>query len=104
MNSYKENSFLAVPFVFVVDRSGSMQNNGGIDLINQTLRGMMATLREIPEVEESASVGLISFANSATVHSPIQPLRAGFEVPSFRADGTTSYAAPLRALRTMIAD
>jgi uncharacterized protein YegL len=103
MNSYREE-FPAVPFVLVVDRSSSMKENGGIDLINSSLPEMVATLMEMPEVEETASVGLISFATTAHIHRRITPLTTGFDVPEFRADGRTSYAAPLQALRSMIAE
>ena len=103
MNSYKEE-FPAVPFVLVVDRSGSMQENGGIELINSSLPELVATLTEIPEVEELASVGMISFASTAQVHRRIEPLHTGFDVPEFVAGGKTSYAAPLHALHALIAE
>lgn len=103
MNSYKEE-FPVAPFVLVVDRSSSMKENGGMDLINGSLPEMVATLTTIPEVEESAAVGLMSFANTAQIHRRILPLRPGFNVPEFEANGRTSYAAPLQALRTMIAE
>lgn len=101
-NSYDQEVFPAVPFVIVVDRSGSMQGNGGMDLINSSLPELVDALKDNPEIEETASVGLVSFANTATLHRNIEPLNRPFAVPTFKADGTTSYAAPLRKLRSMI--
>jgi uncharacterized protein YegL len=96
--------FEAVPFVLVVDRSASMRDNEGMETINSALPEMVATLLEMPEVEESASVGLISFAEEAKIHRRIAPLADGFDVPQFKAAGKTSYAAPLRALHSMITE
>lgn len=101
MNSYEE-SFPSSPFVLVVDRSGSMKGEAAIELINRTLPELVGTLGEIPEVEESGSVGLISFANHVKVHRRIEPIYLDFDPPRFKADGGTSYAAPLKSLRAMI--
>ena len=103
MSSYREE-FPIAPFVIVVDTSASMKENGGMDLINRHLPEMVATLTAIPEARERAAVGLMSFASKAKVHRRILPLDPGFDVPEFKADGRTSYASPLKNLRSMIAD
>jgi|SRR5215203_1077509 len=103
MNSYI-GDFPITPFVIVVDESASMEENGGIDLINRSLPEMVATLTRIPEARERAAVGLMSFAKKARIRRRILPLDVGFEVPEFKADGRTSYAAPLKKLRSMIAE
>jgi uncharacterized protein YegL len=103
MNSYRED-FPVVPFVIVVDKSASMKENGGIDLINRYLPEMVATLTAIPEARERAAVGLVSFSQKAKIERRILPLGSGFDVPDFKADGRTSYAAPLKELRSMIAN
>jgi uncharacterized protein YegL len=103
MNSYLED-FPVTPFVIVVDKSASMKENGGIDLINRYLPEMVATLTAIPEARERAAVGLMSFSQKAKIDRRILPLDQGFKVPDYKADGRTSYAAPLKELRSMIAD
>lgn len=104
MSYYEEEEiYHPVPFVIIVDRSGSMKGNGGIELINDSLPDLVATIKDNPEIEESASVGLLSFAGDARVHRQIEPLNKAFEVPTFKANGPTSYAAPLNELRSMIA-
>lgn len=103
MNSFEEK-FPITPFVLVVDRSSSMKESGGIELINNTLPELVATLTAIPEAEERAAVGLMSFAKTATIDRRILPLDPGFDVPEFKADGRTSYAAPLNALHSMISE
>ncbi|HET8956391.1 MAG TPA: VWA domain-containing protein [Solirubrobacterales bacterium] len=103
MSSYEDESFPATPFVLVVDQSESMQSNDGIETVNRELAELVNTLSAIPEVEETASIGLISFAERATVHRRIEPIINGIELPTFEALGATSFAAPLEALRSLIA-
>jgi len=94
----------AVPFLIVVDSSGSMKENGGIDLINRSLPNMARILKDKPDIEETASVGLLSFAEGVEVHRQIEPLTEDFTVPPFKANGRTSYAAPLERMRSVIAE
>jgi uncharacterized protein YegL len=103
MSSYEDESFPATPFVLVVDRSESMRSNNGIETVNRELAELVDTLSAIPEVEETASIGLISFSERATIHRRIEPISNGIELPTFKAEGTTSFAAPLEALRSLIA-
>lgn len=103
MNGREEEIYPATPFVLVVDRSESMKGNGGIEMVNSELAELIAVLSAIPEVEETASIGLISFSETATVHRPIEPIRNGIEPPTFEAKGRTSYAAALGQLRESIA-
>jgi uncharacterized protein YegL len=101
MNEVNEN-IPALPFVIVIDRSASMKGNGGIELINDSLPRLVDTIKDNPDVEETASLGLMSFANTFEVHEPIKPLTKDFDLPTLEAYGKTSYAAPLNELRAMI--
>jgi uncharacterized protein YegL len=101
MSAANEN-IPALPFVIVIDRSGSMKENGGIDVVNESLPRLVDTIKDNPDVEETASLGLLSFASTAEVHESIKPLTEDFKPPPFEANGTTSYAAPLTMLRSTI--
>ena len=87
-----------LPLYMVLEASASMQFNGGIDIINDTIPELWAEFINDPIKNDIARVGIIVFSDTASVVQPlIQPSNAD-EIPGVAAQGSTSYAAAFRCL------
>jgi len=96
-NSSQQGSAV-LPFYLVCDESASMQFNGGIDTINDSMPELWAAIINDPVVNDKARVGVIAFSDTASVVQPLIRPSDADEIPGVAAQGSTSYAAAFRCL------
>jgi len=96
-NSSQQGSAV-LPFYLVCDESASMQFNGGIDTINDSMPELWAAIINDPVVNDIARVGVIAFSDTASVVQPLIRPSDADEIPGVAAQGSTSYAAAFRCL------
>lgn len=89
--------------VFVCDRSGSMGDNGKMDLLQKSL------INSIPYIGDDAAIGLISYASDITIELPLDNFTGqhkGKFVSAVKAmypsGGTASYSAVATAMDMII--
>ena len=64
-----------LPVFLLVDVSGSMQTNGKIAVCNQSVRDMIAGLRDLTDTVGQIQLCVITFGGeSAVVHAQLQPV------------------------------
>jgi uncharacterized protein YegL len=89
-----------LPIYFLIDTSFSM---GGppIEEIRVGLKEMVLDLRRTPAAVETAHICVITFANEATVVTPLTQLET-FQIPKISAGGNSSLGAGLNLLAQCI--
>jgi uncharacterized protein YegL len=96
------------PFYLCIDVSGSMGPDEHksppwpIDLVNEALDALLATLRKEAEVSEVIKLALVSFAEGAKLELPLSDPDQVRVMPKLQAGGETSYLQPLLKLRELI--
>jgi uncharacterized protein YegL len=94
-------AFTVFPVFVVADTSGSMLGPA-IGALNGFLPELKQEVRSDPTVGEIARIGLVTFADAATVVLPLSDL-AYASVPELAANGGTNFAAAFRMVRSAIA-
>lgn len=85
-----------LPVYFLLDCSGSMNQNGAIGAVNEGLQLLTRELKDSVEVREYVWISLIRFA-STVEQDQLQPI-ARFVPPTLTADGATAMGPALSCL------
>jgi len=93
-----------LPFYIVCDESASMDQNGGIDAINESLPDLHATITADPLVNDKTRIALVSFSSEAQVLVPLCAAADVDEMPGVTATGSTKYGAVFELLKRVITD
>jgi uncharacterized protein YegL len=95
------------PIYILADRSSSMVANAGsvtaIAVVNEVIRELLAKLSRDPTIRHMTRVGLVSFADDATVDLPLTRLHSTTVAPELLAAGQTSFAAAFEKLSATLA-
>lgn len=91
-----------LPVIVLADCSGSMQGEK-IAALNEALRQMLESLREIDDGRVTPWAAMISFATTASVVLPPSPAAAA-QLPALTADGRTAMGAAFRLVRELLED
>jgi uncharacterized protein YegL len=92
-----------LPVYFVADESGSML--GYVSILNEGLKDLQRAMMKDSMAASKIRLTIIGFSGKAVIHSEMVDLRKVEEMPSFAADGNTSYAAAfIELLRSMKVD
>lgn len=93
-----------LPVFLLIDTSGSMDEPGKIDAVNQAVRTMVNTLADESGYQADLQLSLITFGGlTATLHQPLVPAGEVNFVP-LTAKGRTPMGGALRLLRELIED
>lgn len=93
-----------LPVFLLIDTSGSMDEPGKIDAVNQAVRTMVNTLADESGYQADLQLALITFGGQeAQVHQPLMPAGEANFVP-LTAKGRTPMGGALRLLRGLIED
>jgi uncharacterized protein YegL len=93
-----------LPVFLLIDTSGSMDEPGKIDAVNQAVRIMVNTLADESGYQADLLLALITFGDKeAKVHQPLAPTGEVNFVP-LTARGRTPMGGALRLLRGLIED
>ncbi|GAA0900067.1 vWA domain-containing protein [Virgisporangium aurantiacum] len=91
-----------LPFYLVVDVSASMAG-ANIAAVNEIAPRMIDTLAQNPILTDKIRFALLDFSDEAQVRVPLCDLLTQPSLPRLETRAGTSFAAPLRLLRTEIA-
>jgi len=91
-----------LPFYFVFDESKSMEYNGGIEAINQSLPNLHAAIARDPLVNDKTRISMISFSSDAQVLVPLTSAADITEVPGVVAKSSTNYDSVFELLKSQI--
>jgi len=91
-----------LPVVVLADTSGSMQGEK-IAALNEALRQMIESFRELDDGRITPWVSIITFDDTARVAVPPSPAHA-VKVPELRANGRTAMGAALGMVRELLED
>ena len=89
-------------FYMVLDESGSMGPNGGIQAINTALPELHATLAADPLVVDKSRLAIIAFSDNAEVILPLSKVTDVSDMPGVQEAGVTNYGQAFRLLRSTI--
>lgn len=88
-----------LPVILLVDISGSMADEGKINVLNQSIREMLATFAKADDLRAEINVAIITFGGEAQLHSPLHPA-SEIAWTDLEANGGT----PMGAAMTIAAD
>jgi uncharacterized protein YegL len=89
-------------FYIACDESVSMSQNGGIEVINQSLPELHAQLVQDPLVVDKSRISIIAFSDSADVILPMTKATDIPDMPGVSEVGGTNYGEAFRVLRETI--
>lgn len=89
-----------LPVYLLIDTSGSM-NGEPIEAVRNGVQNLVATLRQDPSALEAAFLSVITFSDTAQQDVPLTELSL-FQIPAFKAGGTTCMGAALKLLSEKI--
>ena len=102
-SSNQDNRRPLLPIYFLLDESGSMDANGGIDGTNRGLPELHATIAGDPLVADKCRIGLITFSDTAEELLPLSNLSDVQAMPGCTATGLSNYGEAFNLLRVVIA-
>lgn len=91
-----------LPFYLVCDVSGSMNDGGRIDALNDAVASTCDAAAMHPVIADRVRMGVISFAGSARIELPLCDIGMLVRVPRLRARDTSDFGEALRTLRATI--
>jgi len=89
-----------LPVYLLLDTSGSMMGEP-IEAVKNGLQVMTSSLRQNPQAIETAFLSIITFNSSPQQLVPLTDL-ASFQIPDFRASGTTAMGEALKLVSKCI--
>lgn len=92
-----------LPVIFLLDVSGSMAEEGKINVLNQSMRDMLATFSKSDDLRAEIHIAVITFGGEARLHAPLQPA-ARLEWQDFVAEGGTPMGAAMSLAADLIED
>jgi uncharacterized protein YegL len=93
-----------LPVIVLADVSGSMTVDGKINLLNQAVKEMLDTFREIEEIRSEIFFSMITFgAGMATMHTPFAPAQE-VQWTDMAASGNTPMGAAFTLLQGLLKD
>lgn len=93
-----DDDVLVLAFYLLVDVSASMSGEP-ITAVNEILPEIIDAIQESPTLGDVVRLGAVSFSDSARVVLRLGDLRDVDQIPQFKIEGGTSYAAGFRQLR-----
>jgi uncharacterized protein YegL len=93
-----DDDVLVLAFYLLVDVSYSMSGEP-IKAVNEILPEIIDAIQESPTLGDVVRLGAVSFSDSARVVLRLGDLRDVDQIPQFKIEGGTSYAAGFRQLR-----
>ena len=103
LEKYASGEVKKFPLLLLLDRSGSMDEYGKIDELNEAVGKMLQSFSEVKTTE--IQVGIITFGETADIHSPLMP--ASNLVPKWEdllADGRTPMGAAFKIAKEILED
>jgi len=91
-----------VPVYLLLDESGSMDTNGGIDASNSCLPELHRRIARDPLVADKCRIGLITFSDIAEELLPLSNLMDVVAIPGCTAKGMSNYGEAFNLLRDVI--
>lgn len=91
-----------LPVIVLADTSGSMQGEK-IAALNEALRQMIESFREIEDGRVTPWAAVVAFADDARLIAPPAPAHA-ITLPALGADGRTAMGAAFRIVRELLED
>ena len=91
-----------VPVYLLLDESGSMDTNGGIDASNSCLPELHRRIAIDPLVADKCRIGLITFSDIAEELLPLSNLMDVVAIPGCTAKGMSNYGEAFNLLRDVI--
>ena len=91
-----------LPLYFVIDESGSMGPNGGINAVNGALPELHATIASDPVVSDKCRIGLVTFADTAVELMSLTNLAEVVAMPGLQARGVSRLRPVWDLLRLII--
>lgn len=82
--------------IFVCDRSGSMEDDGKIDELNNALGTFFKDLQDKSTLANNLHIGVVDFASGVNISRAPKPLGLRPSAPRFRADGGTNMSDALK--------
>lgn len=104
LDSYAPVAPRTLPVVLLLDTSGSMRDDGKIEVLNDSVTEMIEELTEVDAGHGYITLSIITFGGSSAeivfAHAPI----ADVEFTSLRAGGRTPLADAFRIARQLVED
>lgn len=92
-----------LPVILLADVSGSMEVNGKIDALNQSIREMLETFADEDDLRAEIHAAVITFGGDAQIHMPLAPAKS-LEWTSMSARGGTPMGRAMEVAAEMIND
>lgn len=94
-----------LPVIVLADASGSMSENGKIDVLNQALKEMVKTFATESRIKAEIQVGLITFGgDSAQMHLPLAPAHQIVNMQPIPAVGATPMGQAFALAKDVLED
>ena len=105
IKEFTVNQARPLPVLLLLDSSGSMGEDGKIEVLNQAVTEMLSAFASEPDLRAAIYVAAISFSREVRAHLPLLPAESARK--SWRplvADGGTPLGPTLAKLRAMLED
>lgn len=104
LDSYAPVAARTLPVILLLDTSGSMRDNGKIEVLNDSVTEMIEELTEVDAGHGYITLSIITFGGSsakvAIAHTPIGEV----EFSTLRAGGRTPLGEAFRTVRQLVED
>ena len=92
-----------LPLILLADVSGSMEPEGKIETLNQSVRDMLSTLSDQEDMRADVQVCVVAFGGTARIHAKLQSA-GSLQWADMPADGGTPIGAALSLAAELIED
>jgi uncharacterized protein YegL len=93
----------ALPVFILADTSGSMSENGKIQMLNVAIRDMISSLASIDDIRGVFKVCIITFGGNVELHQSLTDVKS-ISLAEMTANGKTPMGAAFELLSTLVAD
>ena len=103
LNDFEVTDERPLPVLILADVSGSMAENGKIEMLNNALREMIASLTKIEDIRGVFQVGIITFGETVEIHQPLTNVN-NIVLKEMEADGSTPMGEAFETVANLVED
>ena len=103
LNDFEVKDERPLPVFILADVSGSMSENGKIEMLNNALREMIASLAKIEDIRGVFQVGIVTFGETVKIHQPLTNVN-NIVLEEMEANGSTPMGEAFETVAKLIED
>ena len=103
LNDFEVKDERPLPVFILADVSGSMSENGKIEMLNNALREMIASLAQIEDIRGVFQVGIVTFGETVKIHQPLTNVN-NIVLEEMEANGSTPMGEAFETVAKLIED